>query len=264
MVRWWKALDRVLRGEATKVSALRSGKVDLPVAGIVVLLLILAMLYGTCMGTFAILKGGEPSYQQVLASTLKVPALFFLTLVVTFPSLYVFNALVGSRLSIGAVLRLLLAAMAVTISVLASFGPITAFFSASTNTYAFMILLNVLVFAVSGTLGLLFLLRTLQRLNVAMREPVPTPAEEHVGVDKQGGERPATPSPLEPLEEEVLGRHVLILFQCWILLFGLVGAQMSWVLRPFVGNPDQPFTWFRPRQSNFFEAFFSALASLLS
>jgi hypothetical protein len=27
---------------------------------------------------------------------------------------------------------------------------------------------------------------------------------------------------------------------------------MSWVLRPFIGNPDLPFTWFRARESNFF------------
>ena len=37
---------------------------------------------------------------QWLATTLKVPALLFLTLAVTFPSLYVFNALVGSRLNV--------------------------------------------------------------------------------------------------------------------------------------------------------------------
>ena len=49
---------------------------------------------------------------QLLASTIKVPALFFLTLAVTFPSLYVFNALVGSRLRISALLGLLIAALA--------------------------------------------------------------------------------------------------------------------------------------------------------
>ena len=42
-----------------------------------------------------------------------MPALFFLTLVVTFPSLYVFNALVGSRLNLLALFRLLVAALAV-------------------------------------------------------------------------------------------------------------------------------------------------------
>ena len=52
-----------------------------------------------------------------------------LTLLITFPSLYVFNALVGSRLLIGAMLKLLIAAMAVMLMVLASFGPIVGFFA---------------------------------------------------------------------------------------------------------------------------------------
>jgi hypothetical protein len=43
-------------------------------------------------------------------------------------------------------------------------------------------------------------------------------------------------------------------FRLWVIVFALVGAQMSWVLRPFIGDPDQAFTWLRPRQSNFFEA----------
>ena len=44
----------------------------------------------------------------------------------------------------------------------------------------------------------------------------------------------------------------------------LVGVQMSWVLRPFIGAPDRPFEWFRDRQSNFFEAVSRALIELFS
>ena len=62
----------------------------------------------------------------------------------------------------------------------------------------------------------------------------------------------------------MLGRHVKTVFRCWVVLFGLVGAQMGWVLRPFIGDPDRPFTWFRPRESNFFEAVLHALQDLLS
>ena len=55
---------------------------------------------------------------------------------------------------------------------------------------------------------------------------------------------------------------VRIVFRCWMVLFGLVGAQMGWVLRPFIGDPDRPFTWFRPRESNFFGAVYHALINL--
>ena len=134
MGNWLKDLDRILRGEATKLSELRRGTIEIPVGGITMVLVVLAMIYGACIGSFSVFRGGESSGLQLIASTLKVPALFVLTLLVTFPSLYVFNALVGSRLFLPAVLRLLVAALAVTVTVLASLGPIVAFFSASTTS----------------------------------------------------------------------------------------------------------------------------------
>src|SRR5262245_60004758 len=130
---WWRDLDRILRGEATRLPALQRRTVEIEVGGLSVVLMILAMAYGACMGSFALLREGGPSFWQMVAALAKVPALFFLTLVVTFPSLYVFNALVGSRLSIGSVLRLLVAALAVMVAVLSSLGPIVAFFSVSTT-----------------------------------------------------------------------------------------------------------------------------------
>ena len=135
MKTWWKDLDRILRGEATRPSGLRRGTIEVRVGGLAVVLVVLAMVYGACMGCFAVFKEGGPAYLQVVATVLKVPALFVLTLVVTLPSLYVFNALVGSRLSPGAVVRLLVASLAVTVAVLASLGPIVAFFSVSTTSY---------------------------------------------------------------------------------------------------------------------------------
>lgn len=41
-------------------------------------------------------------------------------------------------------------------------------------------------------------------------------------------------------------------FSAWTLIYAVVGAQMGWILRPFIGAPSQPFQWFRHRESNFF------------
>ena len=263
---WWKDLDRILRGEATRLPALRRGTIELPVGGLTFVLIVLAMFYGTCMGTFAIFRGSDSAWMQWLASTIKVPALFVLTLLVTFPSLYVFNALVGSRLSIASVLRLLVAALAVTVTVLASLGSIVAFFSASTTSYPFILLLNVAVFAVAGVLGMSFLLQTLHRLSLVVPETLPAFEPEPVGnVTKSGGDLEVLPpGALEPIDERMLSIHVKTVFRCWIVLFGLVGAQMGWVLRPFVGRPDLAFAWFRPREANVFHGIFAALANLFS
>lgn len=276
---WWRNLDRILRGEATRPSMLARGTIDVSVGGLTVVLVILAMIYGASMGTFALFRPTGATALQLIASTLKVPALFALTLVVTLPSLYVFNALVGSRLTADVTLRLLVAALGVMLAVLASLGPIVAFFSLSTSSYPFMLLVNVAVFAVSGTLGCLFLLQTLQRLSlppsafpppekepvveVSMAPPLPPPSELAVPpevVTTQVKE----PGALDAVEGQVLHDHVKTVFRCWVFLFGLVGAQMGWVLRPFVGNPRIPFSWFRPRESNFFQAVYQAFASLFS
>jgi hypothetical protein len=227
-----------------------------------VLIIILGVTYGLCMGTFALMRTAGPEYAQVGASMMKVPLLFLLTLLVTFPSLYVFNALVGSRLQFFSVLRLLIAATSVTLAVLASFGPIVAFFSVSTTSYPFMVLLNVLMFAIAGLLGVGFLLQTLHRLSLiddALRRRAAEPIFENA---EGTPEKPLELSPLEMPSGQFLGGHVKTVFRCWMIVFGLVGAQMGWVLRPFIGNPDEPFTWFRPRQSNFFEAIWHAMVNL--
>jgi hypothetical protein len=275
-----KQLDRILRGEATRLQELKDGQIDVSARGLAIVLLVLGTLYGLCMGLFAIVDGGADGavrWQQLLASTLKVPLLFFLTLLVTFPSLYVFNALVGSRLTVLSALRLLVAAMGVMLAVLASLGTIIAFFSVSTTSYPFMVILNVVVFAISGVLGLAYLLQTLHRLTLS-QEPRPTPPplpREPLPADDDTDIEPADPA-TEPMpiiirppgaldrpDDRVPERHVKTVFQIWVIVFALVGAQMAWVLRPFIGNPNLPFTWFRSRGSNFFQSVWDTLMQLL-
>jgi hypothetical protein len=67
---------------------------------------------------------------------------------------------------------------------------------------------------------------------------------------------------LDRLDGQVLGPHVRAIFRIWVIVFGLVGAQMAWVLRPFIGAPDQPFVPFRGRQGNFFEAVWQQIVDL--
>jgi hypothetical protein len=282
MKRWLNDLDRILRGEATRLGVLREENLKIPLGGLLMVILLLAVLYGVCMGFFAGFREGGPFFMQWLAGIVKVPSLLFLTLAVTFPSLYVFNALVGSRLRFAAVFQLLVASLAVNVAVLASLGPIVAFFSVSTTSYPFILLLNVLVFIVSGVLGFAFMLQTLYRLSAARRPPLPTlpkpdaPQEKPSAEAQQqqrGTEEPLTPVALKSIEETgalwgvqsyMLEPRVKNVFVCWMLVFGLVCAQMAWVLRPFLGKPSEPFQWFCARESNFFQAIWDAFRALLS
>ena len=265
MINAVRQLDRLLRGEATRPDILREEGIRFPVFGLAVLLIVLGALYGVCMGVYSQTDAGSGSRMQIVASAVKVPLLFFLTLLVTLPSLYVFNALLGSKLTFGPLLRLMVGAMAITMAVLASIGPIVAFFSVSTTSYPFMIILNVVVFALSGLLGLTFLKQTLDRLTAANAPathyitppPLPTTVEgETVPPWPVGALDPA-------LENQALGRHTRKVFTIWMMVFGLVGSQMAWILRPFIGAPGKPFTWFRERGSNFFESVCNHLQTLL-
>ena len=260
MLQWIWSLDRVLKGDATRPDELRRGSVDVPLGGLSVVILLLGVFYGLCMGAFAVVtRWNTPTaymgWLQMMASAVKVPALFFLTLVVTLPSLYVFNALVGSRLRFGAVVRLLIAALGVMLALQASFGTIVVFFSVSTTSYPFMVLLNVVLFAVSGFLGLGFLLQTLHRLSLVrgIAEPTEPLAVETVPSSDAADVPSLPPGALDRVERPP-DQSVKNVFRIWVIVFGLVGAQMGWVLRPFVGHPKADFTFFRERKENFFQA----------
>lgn len=251
-------LDQLLRGESTRPELLRRGEIEISPGGIALMSLPLSLFSGMCMGVFSLTGSGSLAPMQFVASALKMPALFFLTLVVTFPSLYVFNALVGSRLGLYSVLKLLVAAIGIMLTVLASLGPIVAFFAVTTTSYAFMKLLNVAVFSIAGVMGGGFLLRTLHRLNLTSND---APGHESSTPEPALPAPPASSGAPRALPVEP-GTQVRTLFRIWVGVFALVGAQMAWILRPFIGDPGQPFQWFRPITSNFFEAVWRAFQSL--
>lgn len=244
---FWRQLDRLLRGQEglRTEGALR----ELLAGHLVVAILLLGAVYGFFMGWYGIFSRTTPEYRQLLACLWKVPALFLLTLGICFPSLYVFSALLGSRLNFSATLKLLVAVVALTVTVLASFGPIVAFFAISTENYPFMKLLNVAFFATAGVLGVGALLRTLQSLTVPVAT-APSPPPQ------------APPLLSRPETNQSPARQVVRLFRVWILIYGLVGAQMGWVLRPFLGDPGQPFSWFRARHANVFVDLWGTLVNL--
>ncbi|MEN6309894.1 MAG: hypothetical protein ABFD91_19270 [Anaerohalosphaeraceae bacterium] len=277
MLKWLKQLDQILRGEATKPALLKDSQFDIPIAGLCVCLIILSAFFGACIGSFNLLHPLDKDavltfkdvWMQTVASAIKMPLLFTLTLLITLPSLYVFNAINGSRLSLMSVLRLLIASLGVLIAVLASLGPIIIFFSLCTTSYSFMQLLNVAVCTVSGSLGLAFLLRTLNRLILPQPQESPAMSAPKVPEITIPATLPDGTIPLRsltgPLERTApTDRKAKSIFRVWTIVFALVGAQMSWVLRPFIGSPHLPFEWLRHREGNFFMAVIQAIQNMFS
>lgn len=261
-----REIDTLLRGGFTREEHLRAGTIAIPVRTLILAGLVLGGLYGVMMGLYALSNNGVDGLLQLLATTVKVPLLFFLTLLITCPSLYVFSALARSRLSTADTQRLLLAAIAINLAVLASFGPVTAFFTLSTRSYPFMVLLNVVFFGVAGLIGLVFLNKALTSVFEATPDPTPPPdLTQDASQDEAGAKTPELESMkkiqarrAQTAERDLAGR----VFAAWLAIYCVVGAQMGWVLRPFVGSPDLPFQLFRPRESNFLAAVFRALSQL--
>ena len=180
-------------------------------------------LYGAVMGS-------THSLWQALSSAAKLPILFLATLIVCSPTLYFFNVLFGSKQSLSQNMALILTAITVTAVLLLSFAPITLFFLLTTSQYQFFKLLNVAIFAIAGGMGVVFLSQGMRVVAASGKE----------------GARAR--------------RWVLRL---WILVYGFVGSQMAWTLRPFIGAPSMKFELFRQLGGNFYANVLVSIGEIL-
>jgi hypothetical protein len=181
-------------------------------------------LYGAIIGSYH-------SLPQVASSAIQLPALYLITLVICLPTLYIFNALFGSKQTIGQHFTYLLTAVSVIAILLCGFAPVTLFFLITVNDYSFFLLLNVAIFALTGIIGVTFLYQVMKPIS-----------------DNDG-------------DQGAKVRKNILRF--WLVLYGFVGSQLGWTLRPFLGSQGQ-FELFRPREGSFFSGVWNALLSLFS
>lgn len=280
-----KQLDELLRGERVRGELLVKGQIDLRLRVFVPIAVVLGAIYGFFMGWYALFGRDTYAIQQLVASSVKLPALFLLTLGVTFPSLYVFNALVGCRMSFVSTIRVLIGAVVVNLAVAASLGPILAFFTLSTKSYVFIVLLNVALLGVGGVVSLGFLLRALRALarsrafeEVAIEAAAasanagapsaevapPTFAGTTPGFEERETERVRSHAAMAAerrMEAAVARRESAanVILMIWVTIYMLVGTQMGWILRPFIGAPGTPFEWFRSREGSFITGVWGAV-----
>ena len=270
MISWLASIDTLLRGDLRKNRNDSEGSIDFPIVQVLIMSIVLAAIFGASIGSFTAVSAKVPrdGWMQLLASTVKAPLLFYLTLLVTFPSLYVFNALMGSKLNILAALRLLVASIAVMVAVLASLGPIIVFFAFSTPGgragHRFILLLVVALCSIAGGLGLGYLLKMLNRHMRIGSSRMLEQSEQAAAETPSHIEIQTVPKAAALAIRTSTSSAAYAIFRVWVFVFAVVGAQMSWVLRPFIGSPDMEFSWFRDRSGNFFQAVFHMLTMLLT
>ncbi|MGE3175099.1 MAG: hypothetical protein AB7O97_20900 [Planctomycetota bacterium] len=222
-----RVVDDALRGSYSSDDQLAAGEVRVPVPRMLLLAALLGAVYGVCVATFGLRAGGGAAWAQLLQAAWKLPAVFLLTVAVTLPSLCVFGALLRLPLGLKAIVRLLLLAIFVQLAVLASLGPVFVFFAASTPSYDFLLLLHVAISTVGGFIGLSGLFRSVQVM-LRGRDPV------HLASGRR-------------------------LFLFWCMLFALVGAQMGWLLRPFLTAAAVPGL---PETTSFFDAVWTSVGRI--
>ncbi|HYN88460.1 MAG TPA: hypothetical protein VER55_08010 [Ardenticatenaceae bacterium] len=202
-------------------------------------------LYGAVLGI-------SHSPLQALASAIKLPILFLLTIAICLPTLYLFNLFSGGQLSAQQTLALMLAAITVTSALTVAFAPITLFFLITAPDYGFFVLLNVAILTLTGSLGLRFLAQGIDTINALELEDAAEAATERA--EEQADVVPAR-------RVHPMNIHLLRLS---LLLYGFVGTQLGWTLRPFFGIPDRPFQLFRSIEGNFYMSIIHLLWGLLS
>ena len=210
--------------------------------------LILQMLASSsaALALYGVVLGLSNSWLQALASAVKLPVLFLLTLAICLPTLYLFNLVFGSRLTVRQALAMVLAAITVTAMLTLAFAPISLFFLLSAPDYDFFKLLNVAILTLTGVVGLSFLVNGMQHIN---GEPALAPAQPAAGPEQS--EAQAEPRPVN-----------MSLLYLWIVLYGFVGTQLGWTLRPFFGDPSQAFALFRDIEGNFYVNVITSLINL--
>ena len=190
----------------------------------ILVILIFLMVYGIIMGSYN-------GFLQSIVTSLKLPALILLSLLICFPAFYVIQFMLGSKMTLMQMVGVVLSGFIVFSTIAVSFSPIVLFFMITGDNYAFIKLLHVVIFIFSGIFGMRTIIRGL-RFSCEKKNVYPK-----------------------------LGLNV---FKVWIFIFAFVGMQLAWNLRPFIGSRDMKFQLFREKEGNFYLAVINSVGQVFN
>jgi hypothetical protein len=190
----------------------------------IIIICILTFLYGVVMGSYH-------SFPQSLVAGLKVVFLFFCTIIICFPSFFVIQQVLGSKMTLRQMIIIILSGFVLTSAIAFSFSPIIILFQITGGNYHFLQLLHVAIFLFSGIFGMRLMVEAL-KFACEKKDIYP-----HIGVT---------------------------VFRIWIIILAFVGIQLSWNLRPFLCNKNEDFRLFRKYEGNFYTAIVYSIQQLVS
>ncbi|MDH5449924.1 MAG: hypothetical protein OEX77_03330 [Candidatus Bathyarchaeota archaeon] len=154
---------------------------------------IFSAIYGATMGLYA---GGI----QIAYDAIKIPLLLLISVYVTVPSFYVLSSLLGGKTTFRQMVVLLLSGLTIMSVVLLALVPVNLFFILTTanetfTSYAFLVLLNIVIFTLAGLFSVLYVLRGFKAI--------------------------------------FQSSDWIVSFSVGSIIFMFVGTQLAWVLRPY-------------------------------
>jgi hypothetical protein len=206
----FETVDQILRRHngAEVKQGYQEATGGLPLRKVVAVVLIGSPLYGAAMGSFAFVTGqrglGE-QLPQLIYSGVKVPLLLAITVIISLPSFFIINTLLGLRDDFRDALRAIVSAQAGLAIILVALFPITLFAYASLSQtaicYSFAILFNAAMFGLASVSAQVLL------------------TSHYKELIKRNS------------------RHRWMV-RMWIFVYAFVGIQAGYVLRPFIGSPE--------------------------
>ena len=168
-----------------------------------------AIVWAAAFLLSGLVMGVPGGVYQMLASAIKLPLLFGIVTLVGLPLLHLFALYSGARLAIYQTAALLSGMLLIVSLLTLAFSPALLALWISVGHYGLYKLACGAVVALSGILGILFL-------------------KQGIDAVAPGGQRIRN-----------------ALFWLWAALYALVGGQLAWLMRPFIGSPNEPFQFFR-------------------
>ncbi|HUI11391.1 MAG TPA: hypothetical protein VL221_13755 [Bacteroidota bacterium] len=190
----------------------------------------MALLFIALTAFYGLVMGCYSGWLQALTAAVKVPVMFFLSLLVCFPAFFLIQYILGSKMSFGLMAGIIFSGFVLTGAIMVSFSPVVVFFILTGGDYHFLQLMHVAVFSLSGIFGMKMVLDAL-RYSCEQKGVYP-----HTGV---------------------------VVFRFWVVILAFVGIQLAWNLRPFMAERGEPYGLFRNYEGNFYSAVIYSVQQLL-
>jgi len=175
--------------------------------------------------------GSSHSLIQSIVAGVKIIVLFLSTVIICFPSFFIIQQVLGSKMSVRQMIIIVLSGLVLTSTIAISFAPIVIVFQITGGNYHFLQLLHVAIFIFAGIFGMRLMVDAL----------------------KYACEN-----------KDIYPKIGVIVFRIWIIILAFVGIQLAWNLRPFLCEKHEEFKIFRKYEGNFYTAIIYSVEQLVS